>query len=337
MSLLSMGGLGAGEGLLAAAGAVGGAGQAIAKMGADTIETQHKMDLETHMNQLAQAREESIARLQNQFSVAGEKTRFGHALQEKQFELKGQAGIATYKVGQAHKEAAQARDYQREEGAAKRTSEERRAEIYAGSRVESARIRAEQQRKAGPGKEWEVRSEKLPDTFDPTTHQPIGGATVQLQFNHRLGQSFVAVTPDKFMPYVASRDGKLPDPGTTRRVDARAVQDLVNDPMGRTPSGNLKSDVFLQRNGFLPSSYFAAVHNAQGQQSQGGSVSMSTTTRQPARPGQPQTPTAKSPYDTEDESGAPEAPELPDLPGEAGGADETAGDGGAAAYNATAN
>jgi hypothetical protein len=253
---VSIFGPGVGGGLLAAAGAAGGLGQGITAAG----QQQQKVDLETKMSELAQSREEAITRLQGTQQSGLEEQRAAHQEKDVQQEIAGRSNVAQFEAGQKASEAAKGREFSAEQNTQHQTSQEKIAAGHDVARVGAAAEHANANK--APPKDWSFRNVTTQGSIDPVTHQPTPGRSyVVLQ--HRDGRQFVQ-TGDKFLPYDASAD-KVQDSASVRRAPAGAIQDLSQDPNGTTPSGNPKSEVFLQRYGYLPMPWFSAASQAKDQ------------------------------------------------------------------------
>lgn len=248
-------GPGVGGGLLAAAGAVKGVGEGITEAG----QQQAKTDLETKMNDLAQKREEAITRLQGSQEAARQQTGIEAQNKNVQQEIAGRAGVAA--AGRAAAET---------QLGEKLKSEEKRTERTATSRENVARIRATT---AGAGKtppkEWTPRSVTLQGSLgkDETGKTVMVPGRQMSIMAHRDGSQWVQVG-DKLLPYDASKpEGyTIPGGGTDlaglRRAPAQEIQKLLQNPLGTTPSGMPVKDSFVQRNGYLPSSYMQVAQAA---------------------------------------------------------------------------
>lgn len=243
-------------GILAIAGGISGGGQGLTAAG----QQQAKVDLETKMNELAQTREESITRLQGQQASGLEEQRAAHQEKDVQQEIAGRSNVAQFEAGQKSSEAAKSRAFSAEQNTQHQTSQEKIAAGHDVARVSAASEHANASK--APPKDWSFRNVTTQGGIDPVTKMPTAGRSyVVLQ--HRDGRQFVQ-TGDKFLPYDASAD-KVQDAASVRRAPAGAISDLSQDPNGTTPSGNPKSEVFLQRYGYLPMPWFSAASKANDQ------------------------------------------------------------------------
>lgn len=243
-------------GILAIAGGIGGAGQGITQAG----EQANKVDLQTHMNELAQAREESITRLQGQQSSDLEEKRAAHQEKDVDKQVAGRAAVAHYETDTKAAEAAKQREFTSGQNTQHQGSQEKIAAGHDAARIAAATEHANANK--APPKDWSFRNVTTQGSIDPVSHLPTPGrAYIVLQ--HRDGRQFVQ-TGDKFLPYDASSD-KVQDPASIRRAPAGAIQDLSQDPNGVTPNGNPKTEVFLQRYGYLPMSWYSASGRAKDQ------------------------------------------------------------------------
>lgn len=251
---MSIFGPGVGGGLLAAAGAAGGLGQGITQEGQE----QQKAGLAEKMNALQQAREEAITRLQGSQQSQLEEQRAAHQERDVHEEIAGRSSVAQFEAGQKSSEAQKTRDFAAGQNTQSQASKEKIAAGHDTARVDAAGVHANAAKV--PGKEWTYRNVTTAGGIDPVSHMPMNGRSF-IVAQHNDGRQFVQVG-DKMLPYDASAD-KVQSADSVRRAPAGAVNDLMNDPTGSTPSGNPKSEVFLQRNGYLPLSYFTALKQTQ--------------------------------------------------------------------------
>jgi hypothetical protein len=237
---------------LAAWGAVGGAGKGIEAAG----ELEEKKQLMQKESDIAQARQETIARLQDKF----EKENIAN---QQQFQLKGAAASRGFETQK------QATEIASKEGIAARheTEATKRTNITAASRVEARKVGAPA---AKEQKTWTPGHYQIGGGIDPVTKMPTPQTTIPVM-EHKDGRVFVQAG-DKFMLYDATKGSQLPDVKSVRNADPKAVQDLTNDPEGTVPDGSeTKADAFQRAYGYLPSSYFSAAQRAE-QQQHGGPV-----------------------------------------------------------------
>lgn len=251
-------------GILAIAGGIGGAGQGAVQAG----QNQAKEDLETKMQGLSQAREEAITRLQGQQASGLEEQRAEHQEKDVDKEIAGRSAVAHFEVGEKESEAAKTREFSAGQNTQSQASKEKIAAGHDTARVTAASEHANAAK--SPGKEWTYRNVTTAGGIDPVSHMPMNGRSF-IVAQHNDGRQFVQVG-DKMLPYDASVD-KVQSADSVRRAPAGAVNDLMNDPTGTTPNGNPKSEVFLQRNGYLPLSYFTALKSAQAQNPTGPQAS----------------------------------------------------------------
>jgi len=244
-------GPGVGGGFLAAAGAVGGAGKGLADVGA----AQQKMDLESKMSELTQKREEAITRLQGQQQSGLEEQRAGHEKERVGEEIAGRSAIAHYETETKKEEAGTQRTFLGGENEKNRASREKMNANTVAGRVEAAKLHAAASQKPPPPA-WKEGTVNYGGTIDPVSHLPVGGKSVKVKTHVASGQQFIQIG-DKLMPYDGSKDnGLMFDPNSIRRASAQHTNDLVNDPEGVTPSGNLKREVYLNKYHYLPMALF---------------------------------------------------------------------------------
>lgn len=237
---------GVGGGLLAAAGAIGGAGKGLAEVG----EAQQKENLETKMQGLAQKREEAITRLQGQQQSGLEEQRAGHEKERVGEEIAGRSAVAHYETGEKEAEAGRQREFVGGQATQKQGSQERIAKGHDAARIAAAKSHVPAGK--APPPVWKTKTVNYGGTIDPVSHLPVGGKGVNVLQHTPSGQQFIPIG-DKLMPYDGSKDnGLMFDPASIRRAPAQATQDLLSDPDGVTPSGNSKREVYLNRFHYLP-------------------------------------------------------------------------------------
>lgn len=246
-------GPGVGGGFLAAAGAVGGVGKGLAEVG----EAQTKENLATKMNGLQQAREEAITRLQGQQQSGLEEQRAGHEKERVGEEIAGRSAVAHYEVGEKEAEAEKGRTQATSENAKKQASQEKIAHGHDVARVSAVQARVPAGK--NPPKEWTPRTLNLQGTVINGQIVPGRGVNVM---THRDGSSWVQVG-DKLLPYDGSAsDGLGVKPESLARAPAGAIQALVTNPLGSTPSGMPLKDSFANRYHYLPLQYMNAAQQA---------------------------------------------------------------------------
>lgn len=243
-------------GILAIAGGIGGAGQGAVQVGQEA----QKASLAEHMSDLAQAREESITRLQGSQASGLEEQRAAHQEKDVDKEIAGRSAVAHFETETKSAEAAKQREFAGGQNTQHQASQEKIAAGHDTARVTAAAEHANASKT--PQKDWSFRNVTTQGSIDPVSHLPTPGrAYIVLQ--HRDGRQFVQ-TGDKFLPYDASSD-KVQESASIRRAPAGAIQDLSQDPNGTTPAGNPKTEVFLQRYGYLPMSWYSAAGRAKDQ------------------------------------------------------------------------
>jgi len=232
-------------GILAIAGAVGGAGQGITQAG----EQAQKVDLATKVNQLQQAREEAIQRLQGaeqeklqgqgqQFQREETQTKLQHASQAQQFTIKTE----------------------QEENQKNRDTKLAVSKNSYNARVDSAKVTAAGRTESkGPPKIWEQT--KLSSTHIDPKLGPVSDQT-PISFNHFTGRSYAQVG-DKYIPWDASTNRPATDPKAIKRAPVEDLQDLMQDPLGNVPAGGpnaglSKAEVFESAHGYLPAAWTSA-------------------------------------------------------------------------------
>jgi hypothetical protein len=240
-------------GLLAAAGAAQGLGQGITQVG----EQGQKEQLAEKMNDLAEKREETITRLQGQQQSALEEQRAGHENERTQKEIAGRSAVTQYERGSVEAEAAKQREFQGKQTQAELASKEKIATGHDTARVTASGLAHPLRPVKDPASIWTVHTIKSTQ-MDPVTKMQVPGPDRLVITNG--GRTFAQVG-DKFVPYDASTD-KTTNPASLARPPADAVNDLVNDPFGKAPNGQMKSDQFVQKYGHLPMAWFSAAQNA---------------------------------------------------------------------------
>ena len=255
---------------LAAAGAIGGLGQGITAAG----QLEEKKQLMQKENDMALARQETIARLQDRFQKE-------NIQNEQQFQLKGAAASRGFETQK------QATEIASKEGIAARheTEATKRTNITAASRVEARKVGAPA---AKEQKTWTPGHYQIGGGIDPVTKLPTASTTIPVM-QHKDGRVFVQAG-DKFMLYDATKGSQLPDVKSVRNADPKAVQDLSNDPEGTVPDGSeTKADAFQRAYGYLPASYFSAAQRAEQQHSGGpaGPLGKNAPPGSTFHPGQP--------------------------------------------------
>lgn len=264
---------GVGGGFLAAAGAVGGAGQGLAQVGQE----QMKADLASKMNDLQQKREEAITRLQGQQQSGLEEQRAGHEEQRTEKEIAGKSAVAQFERGSIAEENTKNREQTHTENAAKFANETERAKITAKGRTDSAKIRAVASAK--PVKGWTRGNETYGGTIGKDG-SIIGGKQLPVLY-HPDGRPFVQVGGGKdadgnelggtLIPFDSAAEGGLSfNPQALRRASSKDVQKLLTNPTAILPSGASARDSFLNRYHYLPASFMSAEYNARQQQAGGG-------------------------------------------------------------------
>lgn len=243
-------------GILAIAGGIRGVGEGMTEAGVQA----NKVDLETKKNELQQAREEAITRLQGTQASGLEEQRAEHQEKDVKMEVAGRAGVAQFEAGQKSSEAAKQREFTGTQNTQHQGSQEKIAAGHDAARVQAAAEHASANK--APPKDWSFRNVTTQGSIDPVSHLPTPGRSY-IVLQHRDGRQFVQ-TGDKFLPYDASSD-KVTDSASVRRAPAGAISDLSQDPNGTTPGGNPKTEVFLQRYGYLPMSWYAAAGRAKDQ------------------------------------------------------------------------
>lgn len=287
---MSIFGPGVGGGMLAAAGALGGLGKGLSDVGA----AQEKSNLETHLNELAQKREEAITRLQGQQQTTLEDQRAGHEMARTGAEVAGRANVAQMEVTEKEGEAEKGRKYGHTENAAKIASEEHRTDVNAQAKRDVAHIHAD-----SVGKGAKFQAGWLPDrqtaggTIDPVTHYPVGGRSFSLLRSTHMGMSFVPAG-EKLIPYDATKADGLSRPLNSFRRDPKISAEeetLLANPLRTAPSGMTYAQSFLKRNGYLPAAFAAAEESArQAQSPQGGMGTADPDANTPAEPEEPEAP-----------------------------------------------
>ena len=271
MGMLS--GLGLGQGaVFGALGAAAGAGQAATTIGQFGMQKSMQEQLLTKQNELATAREETIARLRQ----SGAET-----LQAKGQEF--QKGQLQTEIGARGAAAGAARQFQKEEQTEKLKSEERRTGITASSRVEAARVRADAARDiskgAKPNSPWEFHIVK--QGTDPKTQATLPDKSVLL--NKQIGYTGVNIGGRYFRTDPQGQpigyDGKPVDPTGVRRAAASEVQAVSRDPYAVGADGVPLIDKFEKTYGYRPEQWVGAMQSQSQQQQQQQSG-------QPVRPGQ---------------------------------------------------
>lgn len=255
---------GVGGGFLAAAGAVGGAGQGLAEVGKE----QMKADLASKMNDLQQKREEAITRLQGQQQSGLEEQRAGHEKERVGEEIAGKSAVAQFERGSIEHEAGLQREFAGGEGEKNRASRESIAAGHDVSRVASAKAHAPAVK---PPKGWAPKNVTLQGNV--VNGQIIPGKQMQVM-GHPDGSAYVQVG-DRLIPYNGASPDGMPQgfqPESLRRAPAKEVQTLLQNPTAVLPSGMTARDSFVKRNGYLPTSFMAAENAArQSAQPQGAS------------------------------------------------------------------
>lgn len=261
--MTSLAGMGIGGGFLAAAGAIGGAGKGLAEVG----EAQTKMNLEAKMQELMQKREEAITRLQGQQQSGLEEQRAGHEKERVGEEIAGRSAVAHYETETKSAEAEKQRGFAGEQNTQKQKSQEKIAAGHDTARVSAAKAHTGVGKP--PPKEWSSRNVNLQGSFDPVSHAMVPGRSMVVQV-HRDGSAWLPVG-DKLLPYDASKpDGLAYPPDSIRRAPAGAVQALMLDPLGTSPSGMALKDSFANRYHYLPQSYLSVAQAARDKASPPG-------------------------------------------------------------------
>ena len=278
---------GGATGLMGALGAVAGA----AKGGEIVAEQGMKKSLEEHASDLAQKREEAITRLRGSQEAAMQQTGIAATQQNVHEEIAGRAAVAQAGRTSSEKQLGE-----------KLTSEEKRTAAHGTSMENVARIRAAatlgaaKARSAGAVKEWTPRTVNLQGGFamNPTSKkmEPVQGRGMNVMV-HRDGSQWVQAG-DKLYPYDASKpDGLGIDPASTRRAPAAAVQALIHNPLGNSPSGMAMKDSFAQQYHYLPAPYLAAAEAARAKM--GGSAGGGTEEQAPEATEEPENPADTAP------------------------------------------
>jgi hypothetical protein len=229
---------------LAAYGAVGGAGQGLTEAG----KVEEEKQMEQTKSDIAQKREETIARLRDQF----EKENIAN---QQQFQMK------SAQAGRGFEEQKQKEEIGSKEkiAGAHETQATERAHISANARVEARRVGTPAPKEQ---KTWTPGHYQIGGGIDPVTKMPTPQTTIPVM-QHKDGRIFVQAG-DKFLPYDATKGSQLPDVKGVRNADPKAVQDLTNDPNGTVPDGSeTKADAFQRAYGYLPASYFSAAQRAE--------------------------------------------------------------------------
>lgn len=253
---------GVGGGFLAAAGAVGGLGQGMTQVGQE----QQKVNLAQKMNDLQKTREEAITRLQGQQQSQLEEQRAGHEETRVHEEIAGHAAVSQNEIAHKEAESEKQRTFTGGEDTAKRASQEKIAAGHDVARVTAAKAHAPGAK--APPKEWTPRTLTLQGSFDPVSHAMIPGRGMSVM-THRDGSTWVQVG-DRLLPYDAtSPDGLGIKPESIGRAPAGAVQALVTNPLGSTPSGMPLKDSFANRYHYLPLQYMNAATAARDAASKG--------------------------------------------------------------------
>lgn len=235
-------GPGVGGGLLAAAGALGGVGQGLTAAG----QQQQKLDLETHMNDLATKREETLERLRagTQKELQAQQQAFEQARQERG-------------IGAASAAAGATRTFE--------AAQETKKEAAAQKRTETAGQYRVQAREAGvkpsaAPRIWDPAKLNT-TTFDPKSHMPMN-SQVTLMTNRFTGGQFVQ-TPQG-MVRANSKGEPMFGPESFKRNKAADVQgamkDLYSDPLGVVPEGQPRAGMpkvsaFEEAYGYIPNGW----------------------------------------------------------------------------------
>lgn len=274
-----MGQFNVGGGLLAAAGALGGLGQGLTAVGQE----QQKMNMAEKMNQLAQAREEAITRLQQSGQQLLEGQRETHedktlASQQgfegdlKDRELKAGGAIANAKISSAE-----------EQNRLHRESQERIAKGHDAAKIGAAKAAHPPGAGKPPKPEFDVKD--LPGGVDVSTGKQIMPKRL---IKASDGTSWVSRNGYIYPFEQSADDGIGKDESAFAHAPTPETQKLLKAPLAILPSGTSARDSYVQRWGRLPVSYQNAANIARQQQwqanqsGQAGATSGDTDTEDPA-------------------------------------------------------
>lgn len=219
---------------LAAAGAVGGLGAGITEVG----QQEQKKQMMQKESDLATARQETIARLQDKFQKE-------NIQNEQQFSMKGAA------AGRVFQEQQQTQKLTSEETRAKQHETEAtgRANILANARRDVAGTNAAARTaSAKQVPEFTHKTLNTQGSIDPVSHLPVPGRSYDV-LNHKSGQGFVAVG-DMYLPYEANAT-QFPDPKSIARAPADKLSLLADHPE--------KTMDFFQKYGYIPRNAIVAM------------------------------------------------------------------------------
>ena len=254
-------------GILATAGALGGAGQGSVEVG----QQGQREQLLEKQNKLATLREQAIENLRSQHEA--ERQSAGIGAQE-EMQSRGQEfekGQTQTKIKAASSAAGATREFEAEQNKAKLASEEKRTGMSSGARVSAAQILADSRVKAaGARTTAKPRFEfhQAPTTnLDPKLG-PVGVTSETLLYDHKNGAAY-KLKGDRYIP------AGMDEASLNRNVPSSELADLVRDPNGVIPSGPnkgmLKADAFQNTYHFLPRQVVSAWSQGQGGQAAGES------------------------------------------------------------------
>jgi hypothetical protein len=252
-------------------GALAGAGQGLQKVG----EQAEKEQLVQKESDLATKREETIARLKDQFEKQ-------NIQNQQEFQLRGAAAGREFEMGKEERE----HTFQHGENVSKQETELQGRRISGDARVDAAAIGAySRSSKSTPDKNnvWTSKAINAgPAMKDDGTGKMVPDYAAPPRTVLGLVKGGRAYNPqgDRLYAWDNDKMQNLRDPKSTNRAVAPGeVEDLLRDPLGKVPDGKnaglQKSDVFEAAHGYLPTSFTDAALRAQSAQGGGNSSTSS--------------------------------------------------------------